>query len=188
MRFASSRAWISGSVAVLLAALSLTPAPSVGNPLVHEAELAQSNFEKGGELYLQNCAACHQSDGQGLPGAFPPLAKSDFIAANPAAVLEVTINGLQGKLVVNGQEYNNSMPAMSYLNDEDLSLIITYVLNSWGNPGGRISRKEVNAYRTGKGLEVKQATGQRHQGVRMEPLFYSDAIDIYHRSQGTAGG
>jgi mono/diheme cytochrome c family protein len=88
-----------------LALLSL-PAHAAGEPLEHKAEVAQSrvnrlDLEKGAELYQQNCAACHQPNGQGLPGAFPPLAKSDFIAADPGAVLEVTVKGMQGKMVVN---------------------------------------------------------------------------------------
>ncbi|MBL8202024.1 MAG: c-type cytochrome [Chromatiales bacterium] len=122
-------------------------------------------MEKGRELYQQNCAACHQPEGQGLPGAFPPLAKSDFIAANPASVLEVTVKGRQGKMVVNGIEYNNVMPAMSYLDDKDLSRIITFVLNSWGNPGGVVSPAQVDDFRKGTGLEAKQAAGQRHPGA-----------------------
>jgi len=165
MRFASSQLWILGAFAVLVAGLASTPVSAADEPLIHKAEVAQSNLAKGRELYLQNCAACHQPEGQGLPGAFPPLAKSDFIAANPAAVLETTVNGLQGKMVVNGVEYNNVMPAMSYLNDEDLSLIITYVLNSWGNPGGKVNRTAVKNYRASKGLEAKQAAGQRHPGT-----------------------
>lgn len=124
MRLASPGSRNSQALAVLatlasLALLSL-PAQAAGEPLEHKAEIAQSrvsklDLEKGAELYQQNCAACHQANGQGLPGAFPPLAKSDFIAANPDAVLEVTVKGRQGELVVNGAKYNNVMPAMSYL-------------------------------------------------------------------------
>ena len=63
--------------------------------------------------------------------------------ANPAAVLETTTKGRQGKMVVNGQEYNNVMPAMSHLSDEHLSLILSFVYNSWDNPGGMIAAREV---------------------------------------------
>ena len=58
-----------------------------GAPLVHQAEvrLAQAETGKGEALYLQHCAACHQPNGQGLAGAFPPLAGSDYIAAGSAA-------------------------------------------------------------------------------------------------------
>ncbi|MEQ1803289.1 MAG: cytochrome D1 domain-containing protein [Gammaproteobacteria bacterium] len=174
MRNASSPwriSWIFAAVAALLvASATVRPVIAAGEPLEHKAEVAQgsakqADLEKGRELYQQNCAACHQPEGQGLPGAFPPLAKSDFIAANPDAVLEVTVKGRQGKLVVNGVEYNNVMPAMSYLDDRDLSRIITFVLNSWGNPGGQVTLKQVEEFREGTGLEAKQAAGQRHPGT-----------------------
>ena len=92
MRDASPHRRIAAALAAataLLATAAIVPAIAADEPLVHKAEAAQGASapaagNKGRELYLQNCAACHQPEGQGLPGAFPPLAKSDFIAANPA--------------------------------------------------------------------------------------------------------
>ncbi len=188
MRVASSHWRISAALAastiLLAAAAVIRPVRAADEPLVHKAEVAQASTkpastEKGRELYLQNCAACHQPEGQGLPGAFPPLAKSDFIAANPNAVLETTVEGRQGKMVVNGVEYNNVMPAMSYLSDKDLSQIITFVLNSWGNPGGKVTTKQVASYRASKGLESKQAAGERHPGAgEAEQAYQSQPSQI----------
>ena len=162
--------------------------------LEHQAEVAkgpisEADLQKGRDLYAQNCAACHQTNGQGLPGAFPPLAKSDFIAANPNAVLEVTTKGRQGKMVVNGQEFNNIMPAMSYLSDADLSRIVTYVLNSWGNPGGTVSAKQVATYRKGAGLESRQAAGERHPGAgEAEQSYQSQPSPITEAQQRVTPG
>ncbi|MEO8443579.1 MAG: cytochrome D1 domain-containing protein [Gammaproteobacteria bacterium] len=158
------------ALAALAFSLALPSAARADDALEHKAEAAQGSarqldLAKGRELYLQNCAACHQPEGQGLAGAFPPLAKSDFIAANPAAVLETTVKGRQGKLTVNGAEYNNVMPAMSYLSDEELSHIITFVLNSWGNPGGSVTLKQVADFRERTETESKQAAGERHPGA-----------------------
>src|SRR5690606_20288088 len=90
--------------------------------------------------YLQNCAACHQPDGKGLAGAFPPLAASDWLAGkSPAEVASTVLSGLEGEIVVNGVTYNSLMPAQSHISDADIAAITTYVLNSWGNPGGSIS-------------------------------------------------
>jgi len=181
------------AVAAVVAASSL-PAMSGAEPLEHAAELAQarvsaSDLEKGRALYVQNCAACHQPEGQGLPGAFPPLAKSDFIAANPMDVLKVTVRGQQGRITVNGVEYNNVMPAMSYLDDRDLARIITYVLNSWGNPGGRITREQVEEYRQGTGLEAKQAAGERHPGTgEAEQSYQSQPSMISEAEQRVTPG
>ena len=139
----------------IVASFAVPIAANADEPLEHQAEVksvkpSEEAMEKGKALFQQNCSACHQSNGQGLPGAFPPLANSDFLRANPAAILDVTTRGKQGKLVVNGQTYDNVMPAMSYLSDKDLGLIITYVLNSWGNPGGRITADEVAKARAAK--------------------------------------
>jgi nitrite reductase (NO-forming)/hydroxylamine reductase len=171
------RQYLVSAATVVGLAAALAPvahAADSGQPLVHQAEVAgviskrkpSADWVKRGEqLYLQNCAACHQPNGQGLPGAFPPLAKSDFIAKDPSVLLDVTLKGRQGKIVVNGVEYNNVMPAMNYLTDKDLAAIITYVLNSWNNPGGTVQMSKVAAYRKASGLEAKQAAGERHPGT-----------------------
>ncbi len=134
-----------------------------------------ASADKGETLYQTNCGGCHQANGQGLAGAFPPLAASDYIAKNPKGVLDVTLKGLSGKLVVNGVEYNNTMPAMSHLSDGDLSAILSYVLNSWGNSGGKISAKEVHQYRVDNGLELKQAAGGAHPGASQAEERYQGA-------------
>ena len=61
------------------------------------------------------------------------------------------LNGLSGKVTVNGQEYNSVMPPMNQLNDDEIANILTYVLNSWDNPGGRILTEEVRKVRAAKG-------------------------------------
>jgi len=101
----------------------------------------------GGSLFNGTCSACHQGNGAGLPGVFPPLAKSDFLAADPKRAIGFVMHGLTGKVTVNGQEYNSVMPPMTQLNDDEIANILTYVLNSWGNPGGQISTKDVTKVR-----------------------------------------
>ena len=72
---------------------------------------------------------------------FPPLAKSDFLAANPQRAIEVVLNGLSGPVTVNGATYNSVMPPMSQLNDDEVANILTYVMNTWGNSGPRDHRE-----------------------------------------------
>jgi nitrite reductase (NO-forming)/hydroxylamine reductase len=132
-------------------------------PLEHQAEirLAQATVAQGPrDLYLANCGACHQPNGEGMPGAFPPLADSDFIKGDPWRIMEATVKGYSGTIVVNGAEYNSVMPAMSYLGDAELAKILTYVLNSWGNPGGSFTADQISSYRRGAGIEP--GTGERH--------------------------
>ena len=111
-------------------------------------QLTQAEQVKAGEqLFAGTCSTCHQGNGAGIPGVFPPLAKSDFLAANPKRAISIVTHGLTGKLTVNGQPYDSVMPPMSQLNDDEIANILTYVLNSWGNPGGRITAAEVAAGR-----------------------------------------
>jgi nitrite reductase (NO-forming) len=55
----------------------------------------------------------------------------------------VVLHGLAGPVKVNGKDYNSTMPPMSQLTDDEIAHIGTYVINSLGNPGGRISKAEV---------------------------------------------
>ena len=104
-------------------------------------------MKAGQALFAGTCSTCHQANGAGLPGVFPPLAKSDWLAANPKKAIDVVLNGLAGPVKVNGQDYNSVMPPMNQLNDDEVANILTYVLNSWGNAGGRVSSDDVKLQR-----------------------------------------
>jgi nitrite reductase (NO-forming) len=110
--------------------------------------LTQEEQVKAGQvLFAGTCSVCHQANGAGLPGVFPPLAKSDYLAADVKRAIGFVLRGLTGKVTVNGQEYNSVMPPMTQLNDDEVANILTYVINSWGNPGGRISSDDVKKAR-----------------------------------------
>ncbi len=101
----------------------------------------------GGVLYNGTCSVCHQQNGEGLAGVFPPLAKSDYLMADSRRAIEIVLNGLTGPVTVNGTPFNSVMPPMSQLNDDEIANILTFVLNSWGNEDGVISSAEVAAVR-----------------------------------------
>ena len=110
----------------------------------------EQQVDAGRQLFAGTCSTCHQAEGQGMPGVFPPLAGSDYIAADPGRVPSVILHGLVGPVTVNGTEYNSNMPPMSQLTDDEVANISTYVLNSWGNPGGRVTKAEAAAIRQQK--------------------------------------
>ncbi len=114
-------------------------------PPVPTAKSKAERIEFGARVYKQNCLACHQDKGQGIEGAFPPLAKSDYLKSKDKAITAV-VGGLNGKIVVNGQEYNGVMPAWE-LSDEDVANVLTYILNSWSNDGTVISNEDVQRIR-----------------------------------------
>ena len=131
---------------------SAAPAEAVDKAVaVHAAEASGKSLEErianGGKVYSAHCAACHQANGQGLAGAFPPLAESDYLADGPAVAVSAVLNGLSGPITVNGNDYNAVMPNLSYLSDSDVADVVTFVMNSWGNPGGEVNSGEVAAAR-----------------------------------------
>jgi len=99
---------------------------------VQTFNLAKS-IERGKDAYTANCQNCHMADGKGLPGAFPPLAKSDYLNKPMGDLISFVLKGQTGEIKVNGTVYNAAMPAQDYLSDEQIADIYNYVRNSWGN-------------------------------------------------------
>jgi nitrite reductase (NO-forming)/hydroxylamine reductase len=143
--------------------------------VVHEAEVASGQMSEtlanGETVYNANCAACHQPTGQGLAGAFPPLAGSDFLAGDRKQVLSAALFGLSGPITVNGQDYNGVMPSMGYLTNAELAAALSYVFTSWGNTGSAVSVEEVATLRVELGQEDR-AAGERHTGATEGELRY----------------
>jgi nitrite reductase (NO-forming) len=103
----------------------------------------EEQIKAGQVLFAGTCSACHQGAGQGLPNVFPPLAKSDYFAKDPMRIAEVVLRGLSGPVTVNGATYNSVMPPLANLTDDEIANISTYVANSWGNAGGRVTKEQV---------------------------------------------
>ena len=140
------------------------------------ATIAGAADNAGEKTYLQNCSACHQPDGKGLAGAFPPLADSDWLKGKTAKEVATTVlKGLQGAVVVNGETYNSVMPAQSHLTDAEIADTINYVLSSWGNKGGKIRASEVAALRKSLAVSTDPAQGELHPGTSKAKAAYEGA-------------
>lgn len=100
------------------------------------AEVAHTSLaekmERGKAVYTQNCLACHQATGAGIPNAFPPLANADYLNEDVSRAISAVKYGLSGEITVNGDIYNSSMPKQN-ISDEDIANVLTYVYNNWGN-------------------------------------------------------
>ena len=129
---------------------------------VHAAEVAQGDVGKAG--YEKYCQACHQANGQGMAGVFPPLASSDYLLAEPERGIEAVLNGVSGPIEVNGVQYNSVMPHLNYLADDKIAAILTFVLNSWNNGGGSISAAQVAEHRAASVAGTEVAGGGPHPG------------------------
>ena len=171
------------------------PAAAANDTAVHTAEVSAATKDqlvaKGEAIFNANCAACHQPTGQGLAGAFPPLAGSDFLKGDRKAVMSAALFGLSGPITVNGVDYNGVMPSMGHLPNEDLAAALTYVFSSWGNDGAAVSVEEVAALRVELGKEDR-AEGERHQGASEGEMSYEGAPTAMSgaetRQVMTAGG
>ena len=85
----------------------------------------------GQEIYNDFCAQCHLENGEGVKGVYPPLAKSDFLKDINRTISSIKY-GLKGPITVNGENYNSIMISQG-LDDEEISDVVNYILNSWGN-------------------------------------------------------
>ncbi len=102
----------------------------------------------GKKIYQQHCASCHQSNGQGLPGAFPSLIGNETVLSeNPQQHIDVILNGFKDK-VIDGVTYAVPMPGFStQLNDEEVAAVINHERSSWGNDALTINHEAVAAER-----------------------------------------
>lgn len=121
--------------------------PVTGTDEKKEVEPEKTFAEKmthGKQLYAQSCFACHQSAGQGLPSAFPPLANSDYLNADVDRAISIVLHGLTGEITVNGNKYNSVMTSQN-LTDSEVADVLTYVYNNWSNNKTEVTTEMVKA-------------------------------------------
>jgi glucose/arabinose dehydrogenase len=99
------------------------------------------------QVYLTYCMGCHQQNGNGDGNRFPPLAKSSWVNGDKEKLIGVILNGLEGSVEVDGKMYNNSMPSHAFLKDEDVSQVLTFIRQNFGNNSDEVSVEEVKAAR-----------------------------------------
>jgi mono/diheme cytochrome c family protein len=105
--------------------------------------------QAGNAVYMRVCFACHQANGLGLPGAFPPLAGSSIVTeADTGKIIRIVLHGLQGPIEVKGVKFNSLMPAQgAQLNDKEIADALTYVRNAWGNTAAPVTVEAVAGVR-----------------------------------------
>jgi len=112
---------------------SMAPVAAAAQAAVGGAPTKEQQIASGKAQYNGTCSVCHQGNGAGLPDVFPPLAGSDFLMKDKERAIGIVLNGLSGKVTVNGKDYNSVMPPMSQLSNDEIANILTYVMNEWGN-------------------------------------------------------
>ena len=109
------------------------------------ADLAAA-MERGRALFAANCALCHGATGDGVANLYPPLAKSDWLAANRSGAIRAIVSGLSEEITVNGKNFIGQMPPVM-LDDAPAADVVTFVVNSWDNTGGHVTADNVAAVR-----------------------------------------
>ena len=105
--------------------------------------------DKGRKVYAASCSPCHQANGNGLAGQFPPLAGSEWVVTPSAGrSIRIVLDGMTGPVEVKGQQYNNTMvPWRDNLSDEDIAAVLTYIRSEWGNKAAPVTAEHVKAVR-----------------------------------------
>jgi mono/diheme cytochrome c family protein len=120
-----------------------TPAPIQETP----SKSADMANHPGKKVYDSVCLACHMADGSGVPGMHPPLIETEWVTGDKERLIEITLNGLSGKIEVDGETYNSIMPPHSHLSDKQIADVLTYIRQSFGNNAGEITVEEVQKVR-----------------------------------------
>lgn len=105
-------------------------------------------IKAGKRTYSNVCATCHQPEGQGQPGVYPPLAGSEWVLGNPETSVAILLYGMNGPVTVKGNEYNGQMPTHGHFKDRDIAAVLTYVRQAWGNDAPPIEEALVKEIRS----------------------------------------
>jgi mono/diheme cytochrome c family protein len=119
-------------------------APESPNP--HQDEVAQS-VERGREVYNAQCMSCHQQNGEGLSGVYPPLAGSDHLTKDQGKSISIILQGQNEEITVKGTKYTVPMPAMNSLTDQQIADVLNYIGHSWGNQFNAVTPAQVKSKR-----------------------------------------
>lgn len=116
------------------------------------AEVKVDPLVLGKKNYNTVCAACHQANGAGVPGVYPPLVNSEWVTGSEERAIRILLHGLQGPIKVEGKEYNSVMPAIGpggyNFSDEKIAAVLTYIRQEWGNKAPAVTKEKVTEVRT----------------------------------------
>lgn len=106
----------------------------------------KASIARGQDVYTAQCLSCHMENGEGLEDIYPPLANSDYLMADKNRSIQQVLHGVSGEITVNGKTYNGEMTGFD-LTDEQVSDVLNYIRNSWGNKGNAVTPDDVSLVR-----------------------------------------
>lgn len=144
----------------LLAMAARKKLSHIRTPDVDKDNLLPKNLVGGAKIYQQYCSACHQMNGKGASGRFPPLIETDWVTGDKERLIKVLLNGMEGSLKIDDEVYNGVMPQHSFLKDKEIAQVLTYIRSSFGNEASEVSENEVQ----------QQRRVQEESGMPIEPM------------------
>jgi nitrite reductase (NO-forming) len=118
---------------------------SINSKNLKQEQLSSKDSIAGKQVYESRCLVCHQPNGIGIPGTYPPLANSDYLLVDKKRALDNVVNGFKDSIVVNGTTYKRHLMPDIELTNEQVRDVMNYILNSWGNKGGIVTLEDVKA-------------------------------------------
>jgi mono/diheme cytochrome c family protein len=114
----------------------------------------------GRRVYAQNCIACHQANGAGLQGVYPPLARANWVRDTPERLIKIVLAGMAGPVTVNGNAYNNAMTPFARLNDQQIAAVLTLIRTdpAYGNDASEVTPDLVAEVRAAYGARAEPWT------------------------------
>lgn len=144
--------------------------PKAGGPEVKE--LTPEQVIAAGKKHYATCITCHQANGQGVAGVYPPLAGSEWVTGNEERLIRVLLHGLSGPIEVKGNSYNSLMPAFGKVTgggynwpDERVAQVLTYIRQEWGNQAAPISKEKVTEI-----LNAEKARAKAWTQTELDPF------------------
>jgi mono/diheme cytochrome c family protein len=112
------------------------------------AQQQPTSKQRGAVLYKKYCLTCHQANGTGVPRMNPPLIKTSYVTGDKIKLIKWVLQGSSEKVPIDGEYYNNNMPAQNYLSDQQVADVLTYIRGSFGNKSSAVLSPEVKQVRS----------------------------------------
>lgn len=152
------------------------PSPTPGRAALSGVALSRAALSgafafDGQQVYQEHCESCHQVEGEGVAGLYPPLDGAAWVTGDKGRLIRIVLHGMQGDVEVKGQTYSNRMPAWgAILDDNEVAQVATYVRSSWSNHASEVSTNEVKRVRAAtrersEPWTSQQLNAQRNMGI-----------------------
>jgi mono/diheme cytochrome c family protein len=138
------------------------------SPEEQETLRLERKINSGGKIFAARCASCHQANGLGIAGQYPPLDGSRWVTSDSALITNIILKGLKGEIEVKGQKYGTSAAvnmAAVEINDRQIANVVTYVRQAWSNQASEVFENEVSSVRSASSEQQDQWTGDQLQSM-----------------------